>query len=531
MMEISGILGTQPAAPLSKTETAAPGAEARSAPARDVVSLAGAARPDPATASAEQLLAQLHERGLVESASRELPPGEAPKDETSGSATISIEMEAPPDKAPKESEWRPYLPPSMAEPSSLLSGDGTRLLMTLYGMPEGGGGLLDLGALALGLDPDGALLAQLLDGSFRLLSLNQGALDALFQSGEAKLEAFTLPAEARPNPAAESEAQTADPAPWASRLSLPEMPESAEPDSVLSWASARAAAKEFEGLTARWLAGTERPLSEESRAELQNLRREWVGTLEREDPVAFRAWLDVGARIWAEQGEADRDTTPENFTAADLARWTARSAADYASEGGGQKARSWLQETFPRLFPASEPERLAALVPQWSAAAETPATRDESAALARWLADYAKFLTEGSARYDAPRDAAAQEWQRANPEREKNSLEDGWKRRRIGLAVDGEWSENLRDWLGHVDGWRVSRCRDYVNARAQDWTAALMAERPAGFRYWLASPVRHAASTGWFNGATGAFPIETLPHGFTEDDCRRWLRFDILDYL
>ena len=97
--------------------------------------------------------------------------------------------------------------------------------------------------------------------------------------------------------------------------------------------------------------------------------------------------------------------------------------------------------------------------------------------------------------------------------------------------MDSDWTANLKQWLIDVDGWRISRSQTYVNGKANVWSTDLMNGRPAQFRQWLSSPVRYAASTGWFNRATGSFPINTLPKGFTDADLRRWLRLDTLDYL
>ena len=542
-MDVLGLETYRPVRPAASMG-AAPGAKAALTASaepvlRDSADLTGAFHPAPDTATAEQLLGALHESGLVESASRALTlPEGAPDAAEHGSATVTVALEGSPEaagtEAGNETEWRPYQPPTEPEPT--VTADGKSLVLTLYGMANGDGSVLDLGALALPLDLDGALLAQLMDGTFRLLTLNQGMLDGLLQAGTLHVDSFTPPPPeqtALPSGGGRGiETVRPDPAPWAEQLTLPQLPVGEGQEALARWADMHAAAQRFETVTERWLAQTEEPLRAEARTQLQSMRREWAAELEREDPALFRAWLEVGVKSYAEQGRLDDAAVPLGFTAEDDTRWTApeRWEATPPSKDSGQ---NWLRALFPRLFPPEGTEQRSVWTPHMAylAAEAGQAARGDDSILTRRIALYLQQLVSGHLRYSAE-DSPALARREQEPEGDGGEARGrAWKRRQIGLEVDNSWTENLRGWLTHVDGWRVSRCQNYVNSKANDWTTELMNTQPAGFRHWLSSPLRHAASTGWFNRATGSFPINTLPEGFSDADFQRWLALDVLDYL
>ena len=505
----------------------------------DSVSVEGRTPPSAASASAEQLLGRLMEEGVVTGASRSIPSPEIPGGEY-GSAALRLDLGdgegAAEAQGELEEEWRPYLPPR-AEQALSLPTDGRSLLLTLYGMPEGDGGLLDLGALSLPLNLDGMLLAQMLDGSYRLLGLGQEALSAMLQNGSARVESFTPPAAEQPRQSPGAEPEVPEPAPWAERLSLPAAPDAERPGGVAHWANAQAAARSFEDLTRRWLERSPDPMRPEAQTELRELRREWADTLRREDPAAFRALQSLEARPSVlRDGTVDAPQQTEGGAAEHkLSMPGDAHGVPEAAEEPGPTAQRWLRETFPRLLPregggGAEQNAAPQRIGYYAFGAAAP-PKDEGNAMNRRLADYVQQLVSGRLRYSAGDTPLPQRQQEAETGAGGGELQGAWRRRQIGLEVDGDWAEQLRGWLDHVEGWRISRCRDYVNAHARAWAGALRDERPAGFRHWLCSPVRYAASTGWVNRATGSFPIETLPEGFTDEDFRRWMSFDVLDYL
>ena len=525
---------------------------AENAVARDTAALSG--RAQPAAATPEQVLGRLVSMGVADSVSL---PVEPPPEAVTAAAELEAEPPAQTGTEGAEGEWRPYQPGAQAAPQ-LVSPDGS-VRLSLYPSAEGGGTVMaEVNGILLPLDGDGTLLAGLMDGSFRLLALNQ---DVLLQLLDAGMAALTLPEPGQTAKAAGKEgpvqtetmgekAQSSvssasvtgngeDPAPreltegqfralralLVPSQSPPQLP-SQKAGGAAEWLLERQAERSFQTMTQRWLRQTEDPWRPQSLPAWTAARMEWAGRL-REDPALFRAWLGTEASGTASQLDSARSGTAAPLRAGQGPEAAPAPAPRPETEDGSGALHSLLSAA------RTEGEE-AGTMALWKNAllAENSAWRrePEDGVLARRLGEYVSQLLSGTARANTRAQAELLDLPQ-QPQRGEDELEKAWKRRQIAFEVDAAWTGNLREWLLHVDGWRIARCESYVNARANEWTTGLMKTQPAQFRQWLSSSVRYAASTGWFNGVTGSFPIRTLPEGFTEEDFRRWVRWDVLDYL
>ena len=202
----------------------------------------------------------------------------------------------------------------------------------------------------------------------------------------------------------------------------------------------------------------------------------------------------------------------------------------YEAKTGLDSGIQWLLTQIARIMMPEEREKLVSQSGHSAAGEAILQSGEEDKSLARRLPEIMAQLLSGSFRAATAEQARDMDLP-PYPERGEDERERAWKRRQIAYEVDSDWTANLKQWLIDVDGWRISRSQNYVNGKANVWSTDLMNGRPAQFRQWLSSPVRYAASTGWFNRATGSFPINTLPEGFTDEDLHRWLLLDVLDYL
>lgn len=558
-------------------------------PVRDAARVSGQAQPARAAGIAQEL-AKLQEIGLFENASAvkgDLPEG-IEEQEPDAILTIFIENE---DAQPEQEPWNPHQGLRVSAVADLISAKGQNISLALYRAVAGqlDGLLLELGGASLPLGAGGELLAGLEDGSFRMLHLNQESLTRLLDNGLAKVEfpaAKAAPSResaeqsdtaGRPSvhdAAARSESvpQTADPkdsagaaiareavatapaakpAPaWEMRITVPSIRIKA--GGAEEWAKMHTTKRSFDKLTETWLGETRLPEHPEARVKLAELRQNWIDGLRKDDPPAFRAWLELQnpeeletQLEEAERAEAARETgeaatpnpskilLPRGYTKSEHLQWMSRDILSYiqVADQRGSDGFQWLKTVLALLLPTGAHTEAAALlqnmnpdtVKQWR-------KRDENGDLTKQVAEYLSILLGGKAAGFTSAsaqtlDLPAEPW--AYPE----ETEKDWLRRKIAYEVDSEWAGNLKLWLDQVDGWSLLRCQYYVNKSANEWSTGLMEGRPAHFRYWLASPLRHSADTGWFNCATGSFPIETLPEGFGEEDYQAWIRWDVLDYL
>ena len=544
----------------------------------DVASLSGRASAG-APVSAEEVLSRLHELGVVESASREVRPSAQERAGASAELELRLHAQAPQDSArPAETaaeEWRPYTRQASvaAPPATLLSSDGN-VRLSLFPGAEGADftkleSLLD----ALG---SGTLLAGFADGSFRMLSLDMELLLELLDAGMASL---TLPEGAKEEAAApeaeegrmaqtqaqpqeqtrtqtDTRAQTATiPAPFAGSGSFPPhatlsraeaaalakalRPDTSalpralgEPGGALRWAETRSAALDAQRETAQWLRQTPEP-----------------GKTPVPDAAA-RAFAtpDGGARMGggtdaagksAETWGSGATAAPESAVQTASTHQASPPAASAAAGAAGAEASAGTEEGAVNFLRAvltaarhtPEEAQSAALLLQYAVDGSW-SKRDETGEMSRRLADLLAQLQSGKAQLNTRAHAETMELPDPPPDQQQEGeLEQSWKRRRIAYEVEHSWTGNLKNWLSHVDGWTLDEGQSYVNRQVNVWATDLMENQRPQFRQWLTSPLRYAASRGWFNGVTGSFPIETLPDGFTEEDFRRWVRWDVLDYL
>ena len=594
-----------------RKETASASTAAETAPGRDTASVSGRGQSARAL-GAEQALARLLEMGVLESASRPVSPGGDPvpaaeltiqlDGDEAAAAAKNPEAEAGAEQSPAAEEWRPYQPPSAPAVMDALrqsvSADGRSITMLLYGAADGSpdGLLLELGGISIPLNADGTLLAGFLDGTFRLLTLDQEMLMQLLTMGMASMalsmlpegapgadplpEPFSgqpLPAEQdapqaqaarQPSPEASERTQFAPPA----TIEAPPSPVSQQaltearaalspefhqaqahasnggenrpaplpqmkPGGALEWASMRASEQSFRTAAENVLRREGDPWGPEALRALHQLRQEFnqAAAAQRGDgggesavrsetlPAAGQTPGTETARAAVPGENAAARTNPDGQAVSVSA---APADADAVQENALRFLRSVLSAAQP-----SDPETAALLKSAFlSDDASLLLRKDDTGALTRRLSDYLAQLLGGQLSASTRQQAELLDLPR-EPQRREDELEKAWKRRQIAFEVDSAWTGNLKQWLLHVDGWRIPRCQDYINDRTDEWTTGLMKDQPARFRQWLSSPLRYAASTGWYNGATGSFPIETLPRGFTDEDFRRWVQWDVLDYL
>ena len=586
------IQGAAPAAQTYNRPEAKRAPDAPAAERRDVMELSGKSQPVKELTSAEQAFGKLHEMGLLENASRPLPEETVPPD-AEHVATLTVRLDGGEDQAAgeqiqtseetvgeTEEEWQPYQPPSQAQTSPSVSEDGQSVTLYLFRTGDGAELFFDLGGIFLPLNADGALLAGLLDGSFRMLTFDLDLLELLLGTGQATLD-LLLGAEldppelpdapansaSTPTPAPASQiaaapdeaadevetsrgAQTAAPFRPSAAQTPPERPAAAEaprpegplavkteapppeakPEKVGAWAAMRAVERSFQDMAQKWMADFPDRDSPEALVRWDALQREWVGELEQKNPAAFRAWLEVHVGRSAPDSALRKALLPEGFTRADYESWMASDILSFETKTGVESGVQWLLTQIVRLMLPEEREKIVSQSGYYAAGESILQSGEDDKSLARRLPEIMAQLLSGSFRA-ATADQARDMDLPPYPERGEDERSRAWKRRQIAYEVDSDWTVNLKQWLLDVDGWRISRSRDYVNGKANVWSTDLMNGRPAQFRQWLSSPVRYAASTGWFNRATGSFPINTLPEGFTDDDLRRWLLRDVLDYL
>ena len=611
--------------PVQSVQTAEPRKSAASASgaaetalSRDTASVSGRGQ-SARVLGAEQALARLLQMGVLESASRPVPP---PGGDPVPVAELTVRLdgdeaaaaaetpEAEAEQSQAAEEWRPYQPPSAATVTDALRqsvfSDGRSITMLLYGATDGSLDdlLLELGGVSIPLNADGTLLAGFLDGTFRMLTLDQEMLMQLLTMGMASMALSMLPegtpggdpllelfgqplppeqdapetqsaqqqpSPAEPRPDAPENARFAPPPAMAektppspvSRQALTEAraalsPEfhqaqahasnggenrpaplpQMKPGGALEWASMRATEQAFRTAAENILRREGDPWKPETLKELHQLRQEFSNntvTAQREgggDESAVRSET-LSTAGQTQQAETARAAVPVDTAAARTnpgGQAVSVPAAPADADAVQENALRFLRSVVSAARP-SDPET-AALLKSAFASDDISALlrKDDTGALTRRLSDYLAQLLAGRLIANT-REQSEQLYLPQNPQQQEYELEKAWKRRRIAFEVDSAWTENLKQWLLHVDGWLVSRCQDYINDRTDEWTTGLMNGQPAQFRQWLSSPLRYAASTGWYNGATGSFPIETLPRGFTDEDFRRWVQWDVLDYL
>ena len=557
--------------------------DAPAAERRDVMELSGKSQPTREVTSAEQALGKLHEMGFLESASRPLSE-EAVPPEAEHVATLTVRLDTGEEQAAgaqtetaeetaagTEEEWQPYQPPSAVQNPPSVSEDGQSVTLYLFQTGDGKEFFFNMGGIFLPLNADGALLAGLLDGSFRMMTLNMDMLELLLGTGQAvldlllgtELDMVDLPdtpggSSSAPQPAAPGEAADEAEANKSAQTDAPARPEAppekpaaeaprpegplsvktevpppdAKAENVGAWGAMRAVERSFQDMAQKWMADFPDRNSPEALSRWDAMQREWVSNLQQNDPAAFRAWLEVHLGEDASESALSKALLPEGFTRADYDSWTASDILSYEAKTGLDSGVQWLLTQIIRIMLPEERERIGIVSQSGYSAAGEAVVRsgEDEKSLARRLPEIMAQLLSGTFRAstaDQTRDMDLPPY----PERGEDERERAWKRRQIAYEVDSDWTANLKQWLIDVDGWRISRSQNYVNGKANVWSTDLMNGRPAQFRQWLSSPVRYAASTGWFNRATGSFPINTLPEGFTDEDLHRWLLLDVLDYL
>ena len=578
----------QSAAPAAQTYSSPEAKRAPDAPAaerRDVMELSGKSQSAREVTSAEQALGKLHEMGILESASRPLSEEAVPPD-AEHMATLTVRLDAGEEQAAgaqteaagetaaeTEEEWQPYQPPSAVQNPPSVSEDGQSVTLYLFQTGDGRELFFNMNGIFLPLNADGALLAGLLDGSFRMLTLDMDMLELLLGTGQAVLDLLlgeepdmadlpaasggpasaaqpAAPGEAADEAEANKTVQTGAPdrpgtseipaekpaaeaprpeGPPAVKTEVP--PPDARAENVGTWAAMRAVERSFQDMAQKWMTEFPDQSSPEALARWDELQRQWVSDLEQNDPPAFRAWLEVHVGRDTSDGVFEKALLPEGFTRADYENWMASDILSYESKSGLDSGVQWLLSQIVRIMLPEEREKIVSQS-GYSAAGEVilHSGEDENKSLARRLPEIMAQLLSGAFRASTAEQTRDMDLP-PYPERGEDERERAWKRRRIAYEVDSDWTANLKQWLIDVDGWRISRGQNYVNGKANVWSTDLMNGRPAQFRQWLSSPVRYAASTGWFNRATGSFPINTLPEGFTDEDLHRWLLLDVLDYL